>query len=166
MDWIDGLGFTGTMVIVEGPGGLTPGAPGDGFMLIEDADVLDGMRILRTAPLATTEVAGAVANNAIFDVIVKGAPGAWGLFVVSLDTAGGTLPDLGDIGVGFTEAHMIWPLRPLGPTGELAVPVTFHGLDALVGERLAIQGFTVESGEIGIGNGLQFVVGSECGAGR
>ena len=81
------------------------------------------------------------------------------IVVLSLDTAGVTITGFGDTGVGFSAAHLVSAPLPVNGSGEAVLGVTFHGLDALVGLDLAIQGFVLEGGEVGFGDGLTFVVG-------
>ena len=157
--WLDGVGFTGSLLILEGPGGLEGGASGDGVLWFEADGLGAGSKLLRTAPFASTGVVGDVADDSHFDVVVGGAPGALAVVVLSLDTAGVTITGFGDTGVGFSAAHLVSAPLPVNGSGEAVLGVTFHGLDALVGLDLAIQGFVLEGGEVGFGDGLTFVVG-------
>jgi hypothetical protein len=101
-----------------------------------------------------------VANNSVFDVVVSGTPGASAVFVLSLDTTGTTVAGIGDLCLGFGAPHLISGIVPVDGTGDAVSSIAFHGLEALIGVDLAIQGFVFEGGELGFGNGLVFEVGA------
>jgi hypothetical protein len=144
---------------MEGAGGFVPGAGGDGELLVQDFGVA-GWTVLRSAPGATLSLTGAVANNSVFTLSVAGQPGALPLVVLSLDTSGVTLPGVGDLCLGFAQPNVILTLPAIGGGGSSSLTLALHGVDGAVGLPLAIQGFVIESGKIGIGNALDLTVGA------
>ncbi len=159
IDFTAGFDFTGLLVLDEGLGGFGPGAGRNSRLYVGNSEILEGGYTVRTAPPASTEVTGTVANNDSFDVTVAGAPFALSLHVLTLDQTPSTLPGIGDICVGFGGPHVVTPLVSLGGAGEATTSYGLHGVGALVGVGMTIQGFTFEAGEIGIGNALNFVIG-------
>ncbi len=151
--WLTGFTFAGSLFLEEGSGGLAPGVGGDALLTVGDFG-LDGNVLLRTAPLAGTQLAGTVANDSAFTLTVSGEPGAGALLALSLDTQGITLAGLGDLGFGFGAAHVILVLPALDAAGQSALPVLLHDVDALVGASFVAQGFTLQGGEIGLGDAL------------
>lgn len=147
-----GFGFAGGLTLTEGAGGFVAGVDGDGELRVSDFTV--GSVAVRTAPLATTSVDGVIANDASFDIVVGGAPGAQAVFILSLDVAGTTLPGVGDLCVGFGAPFVISPLLPVDGNGESRTTLVFHGLPGLVGLSLGVQGFVLEGGQFGIGDGI------------
>lgn len=151
--FLTGFVFSGGLILQEGAGGLAAGVDGDALLTVGDFG-LDGSVLVRTAPLAGTQVTGTVANNSVFTLTVTGEPGAGALLALSLDTQGITLAGLGDLGFGFGAANLILVLPALDGAGQSAQLVVLHGVDALVGSSFVAQGFTVQGGEIGIGDAL------------
>jgi hypothetical protein len=151
--WLTGFTFPGSLFLAEGAGGLQPGASGDALLTVGDFG-LAGNVLVRTAPLAGTQLAGSVANDSAFTLTVTGEPGAGVLLALSLDTQGVTLPGVGDLGLGFGAAHVILVLPALDAGGQSALKVVLHGVDALVGRSFVAQGFTLQGGEIGLGDAL------------
>jgi hypothetical protein len=156
--FIHGLSFSAGLALTEGAGGFAPGVDGDGTLVVGDFGFA-GDILVRTAPLAGTQVSGTVANNRAFTLTVTGAAGAGALLAISLDLQGFTLAGLGDIGLGFSAPHVVLGLAPLDVGGAAGATIVLHGMDALVGTAFAAQGFTLQGGEIGIGDALSLVVG-------
>jgi hypothetical protein len=155
--FLTGFSFSAGLSLSEGPGGFTPGVDGDGLLVAGDFG-FDGDLLVRTAPLAELSLAGTVANNSAFTLTVGGEPGAGALLVLSLDQQGLTLPGLGDLGLGFGAPHVIAGLPPVDGAGTSAATIVLHGLDALVGTAFTAQGFTLQGGEIGIGDALDLEI--------
>jgi hypothetical protein len=155
----EGFGFSTKLTLFEGSGGFIPGSTGQGELWMGDFGFA-GNIVARSAPLASVEVLGTVGPGEEIEVILRGEPGADGLFIVSLDTVGSTLPGVGDLCLGFSELHAISPLLLLDGAGEASCRLQFPPLGNLVGEDLVFQGFTIEDGEIGVGNSLDFIFGS------
>jgi hypothetical protein len=154
-DYITGFGFTANLTLAEGAGGLQPGAAGDGTLVVQDfAGFAPVDRLVRTAPVATLQLTGAVKNDATFSYTVGGEAAAGSILVISLDQAGVTLHGIGDLGLGFGAPHLIVPLGAGGGT----LPLTLHGAGALVGLHFTAQGFTLQGGEVGISNAIDSVV--------
>jgi len=65
---------------------------------------------------------------------------------------------LGDLGLGFTAPHLVLALAPLDAGGASATTIVLHGVDGLVGTAFAAQGFTLQGGEIGLGDTLSLVI--------
>ncbi|MBM3985246.1 MAG: hypothetical protein FJ296_06110 [Planctomycetes bacterium] len=151
--WLSGFAFSGSLLLEEGAGGLAAGADGDALLTVADFG-LDGSVLVRTAPLAGTQLSGTVANNSAFTLTVTGVPGAGALLALSLDTQGVTLSGLGDLGLGFGAPHVILVVSPLDAAGQSALPVLLRDVDALVGSSFVAQGFTLQGGEIGLGDAL------------
>ena len=156
---VDGFGYSTGLHLFEGPGGFSPGAAGEGELYMGDFG-FDGEVVLRSAPLAATAVDGYVGPNSLVHVTVSGAPFAAGLFAISLDTQGVTVPGLGDLGLGFNDLHALSPMLSLGADGEAVFKLVFRELPALLGHPLTIQGITLEGGAYGLGNALDFTFGS------
>jgi hypothetical protein len=162
--WIDGVGFTGVMVLDEGPGGFVPGASGDGILYIADFDVFGGSRDVRTAPFAHLAIDGdtdgVLSDNSAFDLTITGAPGASTIFVLSLDTTGITIPGIGDVCLGFSGIHVLSGVLPLGRDGSFETRLRLDdvGASQTLPLPLNIQAFTLEGGDVGISNGLQLVI--------
>ena len=155
--FIHGANFTAGLSLSEGPGGLQPGVAGDATLIVGDFG-FDGDLFVRTAPFAGTELSGTVANNHKFTLTVTGEPGAGALLVMSLDLQGITIAGIGDLGVGFTAPHLVLALAPLDAGGASATSIVLHGMDGLVGTAFAAQGFTLQGGEVGIGDALSLVI--------
>ncbi|MHC5211348.1 MAG: SMP-30/gluconolactonase/LRE family protein [Planctomycetota bacterium] len=160
---VSGLGsFAGEMVLVEGAGGLSPGSTGDGALWISEfttaGPLYAGNVIVRSAPHCATDVIGEVANDSTFEVVVSGEPGAIALAVLSLDASGPTLLDVGDLCVGFAAPHLILPVGPVGADARAGTTVVLHGVAGAVGTEFVAQGFTLQGGDIGIGNALPLVI--------
>jgi hypothetical protein len=161
--WVSGLGsFSSELVLAEGSAGLLPGSAGDGALWISEfttaGPLLAGNVIVRSAPHAALSVIGKVANDSAFDLVVDGEPGATALAVLSLDGAGPTLYGLGDLCVGFSLPHVILPLGAVAADGQASVTVVLHGLANAVGTEFFAQGFTLQGGDVGIGNRLPLVI--------
>lgn len=157
--YISGFGFSTGLSLSEGAGGFVPGVGGDGLLVADDYYV-SGDVLVRTAPLAGTELSGTVANNHAFTLRVTGEPGAGALLAISLDQVGITLAGLGDLGLGFSAPHLILVLPALDGGGDASTTIALHNQPALVGTAFTAQGFTLQGGEIGIGDALDLVVGS------
>ncbi len=155
---IDGFAFSSTLVLVEGDRGFEAGAAGDGELFIGDFTLPDGFRRVRSAPHASTVVTGDVASNSSFDVTVSGAPGAGALFVISLDQSTNSIADIGDICLGFDGPYLLFPPLFTGPGGSAEFEVVFGDVPGLVGLPITIQGFTLEGGDVGIGDGFDFII--------
>lgn len=151
--FLTGFVFAGGLQLVEGPGGLQPGAAGDGLLAVSDFG-FDGRVLVRSAPFAGTQLSGTVANESEFTLTVTGEPGAGALLALSLDTTGITLAGLGDLGLGFTQPHLVLALAPLGRSGSSALAIALRDAQALVGTAFAAQGFTLQGGEVGLGDAL------------
>lgn len=156
---IDGFSFAGALTLVERPGGFVPGAGGDGVLYVGDF-TLAGARRFSSAPLAATSVDGVVGPNSQVTLTVSGAPGAAGFVALSLDTTGITVPGVGDLCLGFAGISVLTGMKTLDRTGQADFEILFRGLPGLIGQELAIQGFTLEADEFGLGNGLHFVFGN------
>jgi hypothetical protein len=160
---ISGIGsFASEMLLVEGRAGLVPGSAGNGALWISGFTIagssIAGNVIVRSAPHAALSVIGEVANDSAFDLVVDGEPGALALAVLSLDGAGPTLYGLGDLCVGFSLPHVILPLGAVAADGQASVTVVLHGLANAVGTEFFAQGFTLQGGDVGIGNRLPLVI--------
>lgn len=155
----DGFVFAGGLTLIEGAGGFMPGAAGTGSLYVGDFS-FSGDRTIRSAPLATTAVAGDVGPNSLVTVTVGGSPGAGALFGISLDTNGSTLFGIGDLGFGFNGPAVLSPVFTVDGAGVSDIDLLFRALPALVGQPLVIQGFTIEGPSVGIANPLDFVFGS------
>jgi len=151
--FLTGFVFSGGLELLEGPAGLAPGVAGDGQLAVAEFG-LDGRVLVRSAPFAGTTLAGTVANESEFTLSVGGEPGAGALLALSLDTAGVTLPGLGDLGLGFGQPHLLLVLAPLDGAGQSAVELALRDAEALVGLAFVAQGFTQQAGETGIGDAL------------
>lgn len=156
LDYFTGFGFAALQSLVEGPGGFVPGVAGNGELRV--GDFANGDVRIRSAPFATLEVDGEVANNSAFDVVVKGTPLQEATFILSFDPVGVTLPGVADLAVGFDAPWAIAPLKPLDDQGCLRVGFAIHGQPGLVGQSLAIQGFTLEDDRWGVSNGIVSVI--------
>jgi len=156
--YFDGFGFAAGMILMEGPVGLTPGAHGDGELLVQDFGI-PGWKALRSAPTAVLTLDGVIADDSAFTLDIAGDVGAAPLVVMSLDQTGMTLPGIGDLCLGFAQPNVILTLPAITGTSS-SVTLALHGVDDAVGLPLTIQGFVVQSGKIGIGNALDVVVGS------
>ena len=150
--------FTANMTLVEGDAGFGPGAGSDGTLYVREFD-FQGDYTIRSAPLAQTFVDGTVAQNEDVDVTVQGTPFADGLFIMSLDTVGATIPGIGDLCLGFADISVISPVFPLDQNGVGGLTIPFREYPSLVGQTIVFQGLTLENGEFGIGNALDFVFG-------
>ncbi len=155
--FLTGFSFSAGLSLSEGTGGFVPGVDGDGLLVAGDFG-FDGDLLVRTAPFADLTLTGTVANDSSFTLTVGGEPGAGALLVLSLDQSGLTLPGIGDLGLGFGAPHVILGLVPLDGAGSSAVTVVLHDVDALVGTAFTAQGFTLQDGEIGIGDALDLVI--------
>lgn len=156
--WLDGLTFSTGLHLFEGPGGFVPGVAGDGELHVRDFG-FNGHRVVRSAPVATTAVLGAIANNSSFQIVVGGAPGSVAFLVLSLDPAGARLPGIGDLCTGFDSLFEVFGPLPVPGSGEVALPFLLHGLPALVGLPIAVQGAVLEQGELGLARGIVTVIG-------
>jgi hypothetical protein len=155
--FLTGFVFSGSLVLSEGPGGFVAGAAGDGTLAIGDIG-LEGDLLVHAAPLATLELSGEVANDAVFTLTLGGEPGAGAIVVLSLDQSGLTLAGLGDLALGFGAPHLILPLAALDGAGQSAISIVLHGVPGLVGTAFTAQGFTLQGGEVGISNAFDLVV--------
>lgn len=155
--FLTGFSFSGPLTLTEGVGGFVPGVSGNGTLIVSDFGFA-GDYIVRTAPLAGTTVTGTVANNAAFTTTLSGAAGAGAILVLSLDQSGLTLAGIGDLGLGFGAPHFIVPLAPLSGAGTSALTTTIHNHPELVGTAFTVQGFTVEAGEVGLGDAIDLVI--------
>lgn len=151
--FLTGFVFSGGLQLVEGPGGFAPGVAGDGLLAVSDFG-FDGRLLVRSAPFAGTQLSGSVANDSEFTLTVTGEPGAGALLGLSLDTAGVTLKGVGDLGLGFTQPHLVLALAPLDGAGTSALDILLRDAEALVGLEFAAQGFTLQGGEVGLGHAL------------
>lgn len=155
--FLTGFTFSGGLQLEEGPGGFLPGAGGDGLLAVSDFG-LDGRILVRSAPLAGTQLSGSVAVDSAFTLTVTGEPGAGALLALSLDTAGITLKGLGDLGLGFSQPHVVLALAPLDAAGASALELVLRDAPGLPGLAFAAQGFTLQGGEVGLGDALQLEV--------
>ena len=152
-----GVSFTAGLSLTEGAGGLQPGVAGDGTLIVGEFG-FDGDYIVRTAPFAGTQLTGVVANDEAFTLTVTGEAGAGALLALSLDLQGITLAGLGDLGLGFGAPHLVLGLAALDGAGESDLTVVLHDVGPLVGTAFVAQGFTLQGGEIGIGDALSLVI--------
>ncbi|HEX5008983.1 MAG TPA: hypothetical protein VFY71_01185 [Planctomycetota bacterium] len=155
--FLHGFNFATGLSLSEGAGGFVAGVGGDGTLRVGDIDFA-GDILVRSAPFAGTELSGTVANNHKFTLTVTGDPGAGALLALSLDLQGITIAGLGDLGLGFGAPHLVLVLAPLDAGGASATTIVLHDADALVGTAFAAQGFTLQAGEIGLGNTLSLVI--------
>jgi len=155
--FLTGFSFSAGLSLEEGAGGFVPGVRGDGLLVAGDFG-FDGDLLVRTAPFADLALTGTVANNSAFTLTVGGEPGAGALLVLSLDQQGLTLPGLGDLSLGFGAPHVIAGLPPLDGAGSSPATIVLHAVDALVGTAFTAQGFTLQDGEVGIGDALDLVI--------
>lgn len=155
--YFDGFAFAGALDLIEGAGGFVPGVAGQGRLFVGDF-TFTGNRVIRSAPNATTTVVGTVADNSTFHVNVSGTPGAAAFDILSLDTAGATIPGIGDLCTGFGGAYLISPPQIIPASGQIAHRVIVKDQPALVGLEIVMQGVVFEGGEYGIGNALEFVI--------
>lgn len=156
--YIDGFSFTGALTLIEGPGGFSPGAGGDGRLYIGDFTAPAGDRIVSSAPLAVTSVLGDVANNSTFHIMVSGEIGATALSIISLDTSTTTISGTGDLCLGFQGAFKVFAPQIIGPTRSVTQKIDVRDEPALVGLEVAIQGIVFQAGRYGLGNPLKFVI--------
>ncbi len=156
--YFDGFVFADGLTLLEGPGGFTPGVAGDGRLYVGDFTFPAGNRIIRTAPHATTSVVGTIANNATFDVVVGGDPGATAFSIVSLDTSGATLSGIGDVCTGFGGAFLVLPPQVLGASGQAKRTIRVVDQPQLVGMSVAIQGVVFQAGAYGLGDPIVAVI--------
>jgi len=157
--FLHGVSFTAGLSLSEGSGGFLPGVRGDGTLVVGEFG-FDGDYLVRTAPLAGTSVSGTVANNQAFTTTVSGDAGAGAMLVLSLDQGGSTVFGLGDLGVGFGAPFLIVPLAPLDGSGLSSLTIAIHNQPGLVGTSFTAEGFTLEAGEIGIGDAVDLLVGA------
>lgn len=159
LGWATGFGFTGGLLLVEGGAGFVPGVGGDGALTVTDFAATTVPRTIRTAPLARTELVGTVQSDTKVELIVEGAPGAMAVWVLTLDTTAATIGGVGDICVGFGAAHIVSPMLPTDVFGTSVTPLDLRDLSSVSGLDFALQGFTFEAGQIGIGNGVAGTIG-------
>jgi len=150
----DGFAFAGNLTLFENAGPFVPGVDGLGRLHVGDFTVPDGDRTIRGAPFCDLSIVGSVSTSAPFDVVVEAAVGAETLFVLSLDATPSTLTGIADVCFGFGAPFLVVGGGLVGGAGQTVTSVSLEGAGGAVGMPLAVQGFCVEDGRVGVGDGL------------